>query len=452
MIVVVALILAITASASEPSAEDLPIVRVTKGLGAHGYGALRVSVVDSNPSSSAPSVFTYSSPFLHRWTSLYLESYLITEVSPGQSTLLPTGRPDVGDNGDISFSLPPQGTGVKGIFFGDPCSEPDFVGCIHFDDGTSMQTRLPRLLNALAPSIDFRVMIGDNLYDRDGDITTRFFGQLTPEAQHSVVDIAVLGNHDLYWAGSDLLRTRLDPFGNGFLQFNAQDSILSKDDSVNFLDLSVDPDAGATADARWPNSLPAADNFLSYYSVGNVGFITYSGAHAWDDYRDGAFEEACAYFSGEVENDATSVIFLAGHWNQQELGATSCAPDMDTPSIFQRLSSLKGCDSGKLRYVTGHTHCNEIMDQDAQGSPIGYLLGGTGVYSGSSGCNSFGFAYTDTSDERELVVAFNLAYDNREEAPPSTDMYDEIVSCFEKSGVGQCLHYGDVWRNTSLVL
>jgi len=449
MIIIMSIILVLIASALEPSQDDLPIVRVTKGLGAHGYGSLRVSVVDSGPSSSNPSVFTYSSPFLHRWTSLYLESYLVTDVAQGRSTLLPTNRPDVGNNGDISFSLPPQGSGVKGIFFGDPCSEPDFVGCIHFDDGTTMQTRLPRLMNAVAPSINYRVMIGDNLYDRDGDITTRFYGQLTPEAQHGVVDITVLGNHDLYWAGSDLLRTRMDPFGNGFLQFNAQDSIISKNDSINFLDLSVDPDAGATVKGRWPNNLPTADNFLSYYSVGNVGFITYSGAHAWDDYREGVFEEACAYFSGEVESDATAVIYLAGHWNRQEMGATACAQGMDTPSVYRRLSSFKGCDSGKLRYVAGHEHCNEVMDEDAQGSPVGYLLGGTGVYSGSSGCNIFGFAYTDTSDARELVVAFNLAYDNREESPPGPDRFNEVVSCFEKSGVDQCLQYGVVWRNTS---
>lgn len=59
------------------------------------------------------------------------------------------------------------------------------MGCIHFnssDPNATMALRLPRLLNALA-DVDFRAILGDNLYDTDGGITERFFGRLTPAAR-----------------------------------------------------------------------------------------------------------------------------------------------------------------------------------------------------------------------------------------------------------------------------
>ena len=57
---------------------------------------------------------------------------------------------------------------------GDPCTEPDMVGCIHFNDNSTMATRLPRLVNAVATSTRFRVISRDNLCDQSGDITGRF--------------------------------------------------------------------------------------------------------------------------------------------------------------------------------------------------------------------------------------------------------------------------------------
>jgi hypothetical protein len=285
----------------------------------------------------------------------------------------------------------------------------------------------------------YQVVIGDNLYDRDGSITSSFYRSLTPKAQ-SVIEVTVVGNHDFWYAGSPLLRDREDPFGDGFVQWYAQDSIAGKEDTTNFLDLSVDPDVAPINDddasgddgVKRENFLPIATNFISYHKIGNIGFLGYSGGHSWEEQEDGLME-ACAYF-GE---NPPSVIYVIGHWNEPGLG---CAPGMQTPAVYSKLQQVSGCDSGTLRYVAGHKHCNRVMEYDDSNEAVGYLLGGTGVLGG--GCDTLGFAYMDTTGGRELVVLFSLADD-------SFDNFDVVVSCIENNGIDQCLEYGEVWRNTS---
>jgi len=182
----------------------------------------------------------------------------------------------------VSVNVPAEGSGVRGIWFGDPCTEAGFVGCIHFENASAtMAERLPRLVNALAgsgnrASVDYRVIGGDAFYDtQDGNTTARFYRALTPLAQ-GVPEVSVLGNHDLWVAGSPILRDRLDPFGDGFVQYFAQDSLAATDsDDGAFLDLSVDPDAASdgASGAAHPerlNSIPAARNFLSYSVLGTA--------------------------------------------------------------------------------------------------------------------------------------------------------------------------------------
>ena len=72
----------------------------------------------------------------------------------------------------MTVTLPREEDGVRGIFFGDPCTEPGFVGCIHFNN-SNMSQRLPRLVNALS-DVDFRAILGDNFYDRDGTSRSAF--------------------------------------------------------------------------------------------------------------------------------------------------------------------------------------------------------------------------------------------------------------------------------------
>ena len=57
-----------------------------------------------------------------------------------------------------------------------------------------MSDRMPRLINALA-DVDFRAVVGDNFYDRDGAITSRFYGRLSAKAR-SQWQLTVPGNHD----------------------------------------------------------------------------------------------------------------------------------------------------------------------------------------------------------------------------------------------------------------
>ena len=151
-------------------------------------------------------------------------------------------------------------------------------------------------------------------------------------------------------------------------------------------------------------------------------------------------------------------------WTGEGLG---CAPGMSTPKVFRRVQRLAGCDHGTLRYVMGHTHCNRVAETawsqhshstaaaqpqpqhsrthgtaTAAKEPIGYLLGGAGVRGDVMGCNTFGFGYSATGGGRELMVGFDLANS-------TADRFDEIVGCFEARGIGECLQYGQVWRNTS---
>jgi hypothetical protein len=88
------------------------------------------------------------------------------------------------------------------------------------------------------------------------------------------------------------------------MQWYAQDTLASSSASTAPFDFSVNPDHHLL---RHP--LPAAANFFSYYTIGNVGFITFSNAHGYAAYES-AFAEACAYF-GE---HPPSVIYLMGHW------------------------------------------------------------------------------------------------------------------------------------------
>ena len=80
----------------------------------------------------------------------------------------------------------------------------------------------------------------------------------------------------------------------------------------------------------------------------------------------------------------------------------------------------------------------------ADGLAVGYLLGGAGVRGDFMGCNTFGFAYYDSTGGRELVVGFTLAADGQ------PDRYEAAVGCFERKGVGNCLEFGSVWRNSTL--
>jgi hypothetical protein len=229
---------------------------------------------------------------------------LISNATPGVNHFLIGGY-------EISVNLPKEGAGARGIFFGDPCTEPGFVGCIHFNN-SNMSARLPRLVNSLA-DLDFRTTLGDNFYDdQDGAITKRFFEKLTTQAM-AQWQLTVPGNHDFWTAGSPLVATHTDQFGNGFVQYYGIDSYSGKTNTTNFIDFSSPPTSLNAA----RNPLPAASNFFFYHVLGNVGFVGFSGAHVYEDYEL-HFEESCNYF--DKASPRPAVIFLLGHWSTSGLG------------------------------------------------------------------------------------------------------------------------------------
>ena len=104
---------------------------------------------------------------------------------------------------------------------------------------------------------------------------------------------------------------------------------------------------------RWHTFLNNHTNFVWYNKIGNLGFIGYSGATGFEETKP-YFEEACAFM--ENEQPAPDVIFLLGHWNQENAG---CAVDMETQDVHHAIVTMPGCSGGdRLKYIDGHEHCN----------------------------------------------------------------------------------------------
>ena len=257
--------------------------KVSRGIGAHGYRAVRITVIEGPGDGNGvdSKAFTYNAPFRHRWTNRTLHTVLINSSTPGKPTTYKIG---VGANASIRFLLPPEGNAVRGVFFGDPCTEPGFVGCIHFNNtrpiSSNMSQRLPLLFNALA-DVDFRVILGDNFYEStttDGGIASRFFAKLSAAAK-TQWQLTVPGNHDFWEVGSPLARLQRDQYGNGFLQYYGQDTMAGKISPADSpYNLSVDPGPAvntddANGDTILPKigALPLASNYFFYHKIGNTG-------------------------------------------------------------------------------------------------------------------------------------------------------------------------------------
>ena len=113
-----------------------------------------------------------------------------------------------------------------------------------------------------------------------------------------------------------------DQFGNGFMQFFAQDTVASVKASRetaptipgNFLNFSVDPNR---TDKNGHHLLPALDNFVFYYTLGNVGFVGFSGAYPLGDTLP-HLREACAHFA----QSQPALIYVVGHWDRSN--ASGC--------------------------------------------------------------------------------------------------------------------------------
>eukprot|EP00463_Aulacantha_scolymantha_P000481 TRINITY_DN1294_c0_g1_i1.p1 TRINITY_DN1294_c0_g1~~TRINITY_DN1294_c0_g1_i1.p1 ORF type:complete len:110 (-),score=14.85 TRINITY_DN1294_c0_g1_i1:167-496(-) len=98
----------------------------------------------------------------------------MVNVEPGQTNNFSIGTTNV------SLWLPKQGAGVAGLIIADPCvhlsTTKSWVGCAY---ATKFKTseRLPVMLDAMlrGADTDFWGILGDNFYDRTGEITRAMY-------------------------------------------------------------------------------------------------------------------------------------------------------------------------------------------------------------------------------------------------------------------------------------
>lgn len=401
-------------------------VRISKGLGSHGYNAVRISAVDVPDTEQ--DFFTYNAPFQHRWTEHSLHSVLKTDLQIGDNEFV------IGDQ-TITVNLPKQGQGVRGLMFGDPCSDSTWVSC---HSAFHTHERLPAVVNAASSRLDFWGVVGDNWYDENSTLTKAFFAQLNQETKSTFM-WTVPGNHDFWVRGSPFLEHPKDQYGNGFMQWYGQDTVRSAQDAVNFRDFSIDPD-----DERWGTKLANVSNFVWYHQLGNIGFIGVSGAHQLAE-TDPYIKQACASFLPGVTDLPPDWIYLAGHWPLDDV-VTGGQLGMGAEALWKKAKDYPGCDTGRLRFLDGHIHCNKI-----QKDGMGFMIGGTGMKnSGECGRNKeeeWGVLYIDTTTQeavtrRQLVVHFTVAN-------TTVDHFDDLTTCFEEQGIQNCLHLGNVWLNVT---
>ncbi len=182
---------------------------------------------------------------------------------------------------------------------------------------------------------------------------------------------------------------------------------------------------------------------------------------------------ACAY----MQTANVSLVYLLGHWCDVTLGAKQ---GYSTPQLYHKMLKLPGCGSSVLRYVHGHLHENKVWARSDSNQAVGYIgktpskkpsrkplpnptvpsttplslilhpVGGSGIDDQS---RELGFGWIDSRDDRDVFAYFRL---QRKAGPkpgkglPAFDNFEEIVGCIEALGVDQCLHYAEIWSNSSL--
>ena len=437
-------------------------VRVAKALGSQGLNAIRVSLI--NDESRAKSSWPYDRPFQHRWTSNRIASKLFSNLTAGTNGItLPDGS-------SIDVNLPAEGAGVRAIIFGDPCSPKSSWGGCDLKDANGNEydatTVMPDVLNAVqggAHPVDFWAMLGDNWYDRYGDEggATKEFYAMISDAVKSTVFYTTPGNHDFWMYGRALeIDTKpQDQYGNGFMQWYAQDTMAAKRDPTMPFNFSVAPKCTTCEAGVCDCTTQKADasNFFHYSILGNVGLLSFSGAHAWEP-QAAWFDEACAYFA-DAKTQPEHVLLIS-HFSDCENGACcssastgkgsipGCSTqDMDVFSIQKLLHTsprFAGGPCARALGAMGHSHCNALKYYSDQTAPI-FQLGGMGMSSAACSETSnpsevWGFGLFDTTGGSRLVY-FPFAL------PDAADQ-DDVRACLKKNGgdLDACVEgYGTQW-------
>merc|ERR1712146_860934 len=103
-------------------------------------------------------------------------------------------------------------------------------------------------------------------------------------ASSSVLGVT-LGNHDYRIQGSPGSARQSDSFGNGHIQWYAQDAMSAKSDESQPFDFSANPDDFDIVDIS---------NTFWYYTVGNVAMIGFANSYSWH-LSELYFKEACKF-------------------------------------------------------------------------------------------------------------------------------------------------------------
>lgn len=370
------------------------------------------------------------------------------------------------------------------------------MGCT-FANTFDTFNRTPAFLNALAAGpdpVDFWHILGDNFYDKDGSLTTAWFGQLETATKATPFATA-LGNHD-YWVRADKnsdthavsrrcffidfffnlnkkhiyerkravfvytyplfslkgvavfvfsggqqvhgtpeSATDDDDYSNGKLQFYAQDaaaSVLQGQIAVsdNAVFLNLTVDPDGAL-LTVAQKRPDVSNSVWWHAMGDLGFVGYSGAYTFAEVQP-YFAQACEWL-GALNANAT---FVVGHWNDAGMG---CDADMDVPDVFAAISAMPGCDGlaakSSLRYVMGHTHCNSVTEANT-----GFMVAGQGM----GGCGNFGVPVFDTATQPGRVQVHYFDLTTAEVAAAAT-------SCVRNQGYGACLgDFATTWLDVPI--
>jgi len=415
-------------------------IRVAKALGSRGYDKVRISLISyssaaqgaealgqeadevslENSSLETESVealevgenvkWSYEGQFQHRWTGNHIKSAVV-QVTPG------TAQNFNVEGHTLRIRIPKEDEGSVGMFVADPCIRYSAQWCKYVNE-FEVQGTLQKVVNGLAArdELDYWFMIGDNFYDQKGDTTKDFFKGLSMTAAGKI-HAMTLGNHD-FWVGGHPPGNGGDSFGNGHMQWSAQDAMSAKDDESRPFDYS-----------RAPMQIADKSNFFWYNKIGNAAFIAFSQAHEWWE-TEPYFKEACAW----VQKTKPALLMLLGHWNGDGMG---CKNGMNAKSAYLKLRNIAGCSEmgSRLKYVTGHEHCNKPLGGD------GFLLGSFGF----AGCGNFGIPIVDTRGGRAKLLYFSMGEHGRK----NRDFHD-VVGCLQTNGVSGCKQHAQTWMDESL--
>jgi len=407
MIVILLVLLAVISASGQQD------IRITKGFGKRSYDSVRVSVISSvNSTHPSSSVFSYQQPFQYRWKQFYLSTGTVS-LKEGVNEIQIDGK-------SISVNLPAPGAPVRGLLVADPCVS----GSCEIGNMFQLNVTLPKLFDAILTKsdVDYYGILGDNFYDKDGDITYSFFDSLSNEAK-SKYFFSVNGNHDMWIGGNPRDLEDNDSLGYGYIQYYGQD-VISTLDNDQLYDFSVNPDA--------TDDLSPASNYFHYSVLGNTGFISFSGCHSFDDTED-YFNEACDFMSTQTLDH----VLLFGHWNIAGDGDINT----NTPHVYKELMKNGHCESikSKLKYFVGHWHCNQVVDDH-----VGYMIGACGKSSEEVSCSmnpgEWGITISESASGSHNVYYFPI------QNTGGLDNYQALLDCINtKEGISNCYEFATKW-------